>query len=228
MKSFEEKLGYEFNNKELLETALTHSSYANENRVTDNERLEFLGDSVLSVIISEHIFKRMIGIDEGELSKYRATLVCEASLAAIAKKISLNKYIKLGKGEAASGGSQRPSIVSDAFEAVLAAIFLDAGMDYAKQWVLNLMHDSIDNVLAGNGYDDYKTMLQEKMQRGHEGKVSYMTVGESGADHNKSFSVDVLVDGEVVAHGTGKSKKDAEQHAARAALRKMQKKQEKA
>lgn len=227
MKAFEKKLGYEFKNKDLLVTALTHSSFANENRVPDNERLEFLGDSVLSVIISEHIFKRLIGVDEGELSKYRATLVCEASLALTAKKISLNKYIRLGKGEAASGGSQRPSIVSDAFEALIAAIFLDAGMEFVKQWVLDLMHDSIDNVLAGNGYDDYKTMLQEKMQRGHEGKVTYNVVGESGADHNKSFSVEVLVDGEVMARGSGRSKKDAEQHAARAALKKIQKKQDK-
>lgn len=228
MKAFEKKLGYEFKNKELLVTALTHSSFANENRVPDNERLEFLGDSVLSVIISEHIFKRLIGVDEGELSKYRATLVCEASLALMAKKISLNKYIRLGKGEAASGGSQRPSIVSDAFEALIAAIFLDAGMDFVKQWVLNLMHDSIDNVLAGNGYDDYKTMLQEKMQRGHEGKVTYNVVGEWGADHSKSFSVEVLIDGNAICRGTGRSKKDAEQHAARTALKKLQKKQDKA
>ncbi len=227
MRAFEKKLGYEFKNKELLETALTHSSYANEHRVQDNERLEFLGDSVLSVIISEHIFKRLVGVNEGELSKFRATLVCETSLAAMSKKISLNKYIRLGKGEAASGGSQRPSIVSDAFEALLAAIFLDAGMEFAKQWVLNLMHDSIDSVLAGNGYEDYKTMLQEKMQHGTKGKVTYNTVAETGADHNKSFSVEVLIDGKVICRGSGRSKKDAEQHAARMALKKLQKKQEK-
>ncbi len=223
----EKKIGYEFKNKDLLETALTHSSYANENNVRDNERLEFLGDSVLSVIISEHIFKRLIWVKEGDLSKFRATLVCEASLASLAKKISLNKYIRLGKGEAASGGNQRPSIVSDAFEAVLAAIFLDAGMDFAKQWVLDLMHSSIDDVLAGKGYEDYKTMLQEKMQKGNTGKVTYQTIAETGADHNKSFSVEVLIDGEVICSGMGRSKKDAEQHAARLALKKIQKKQEK-
>lgn len=224
MSDCEKKIGYEFKNKELLETALTHSSFANEHRVHDNERLEFLGDSVLSVIISEHIFKRLVDVKEGDLSKFRATLVCESSLASIAKKISLNQYIKLGKGEAASGGSQRPSIVSDAFEAVLAAIFLDAGIEFAKQWVLDLMHDSIDDVLAGKGYDDYKTMLQEKVQKGNTGKVTYRTVAETGADHNKSFAVEVLIDGEMISRGNGKSKKDAEQHAARMALKKMQKK----
>lgn len=227
MLACEKSIGYEFKNKEFLEMALTHSSYANEHKVYDNERLEFLGDSVLSVIISEHIFKRLVGVDEGELSKFRATLVCESSLAELAKKISLNKYILLGKGEAASGGSQRPSILSDAFEAVLAAIFLDAGMEFAKQWALNLMHDSIDTVLAGKKYDDYKTMLQEKMQKGTTGKVTYRTVAETGADHNKSFAVEVLVDGEVICRGKGKSKKDAEQHAARTALKKIQKKNEK-
>lgn len=227
MLDFEKSIGYEFKNKEYIETALTHSSYANEHRVHDNERLEFLGDSVLSVVISEHIFKRLSGVKEGDLSKYRATLVCEASLAALAKKISLNKYIRLGKGEAASGGSQRPSILSDAFEAVIAAIFLDAGMEYVKTWVLDRMHECIDSVLAGNGYDDYKTMLQEKMQKGTTGKVTYRTVAETGADHNKSFAVEVLIDGEVICRGSGRSKKDAEQHAARMALKKLQKKNEK-
>lgn len=223
----EKKIGYEFKNKDFLETALTHSSYANEHKVHDNERLEFLGDSVLSVIISEHIFKRLVGVKEGDLSKFRATLVCESSLASLAKKISLNRYIRLGKGEAASGGNQRPSILSDAFEAVLAAIFLDAGMEFAKQWVLDLMHDSIDEVLAGKRYDDFKTMLQEKMQKGTKGKVTYRTVAETGADHNKSFAVEVLIDGDVICRGTGRSKKDAEQHAARMALKKQHKRDEK-
>lgn len=220
----EKKIGYEFKNKELLETALTHSSYSNENKVPNNERLEFLGDSVLSVIISEHIFKRLENVKEGELSKFRAILVCEASLASFAKKTTINNYIRLGKGEEASGGRMRASIISDAFEAVLAAIFLDAGMEFAKKWVLELMNDSIEEVISGKGYEDYKTMLQEKVQKGDKGKVTYRTVAETGAEHIKSFAVEVMIDGEVISRGTGRSKKDAEQHAARMALKKMQKK----
>lgn len=221
----EKKIGYEFKNKELLETALTHSSYSNEKKVPNNERLEFLGDSVLSVIISEHIFKRLQDVKEGELSKFRAILVCEASLANFAKKTTINKYIRLGKGEEASGGRMRASIISDAFEAVLAAIFLDAGMEFAKKWVIDLMSDSIEEVISGKGYEDYKTMLQEKVQKGDKGKVTYRTVAETGAEHVKSFAVEVMIDGEVVSRGTGKSKKDAEQHAARQALKKIRKKE---
>ena len=221
----EKKIGYEFKDKSLLETALTHSSYANEHKVPDNERLEFLGDSVLSVIISEHIYKRLNDVKEGDLSKSRAILVCEASLSNFAKKLSINKYLRLGKGEDASGGRMRASITSDAFEAILAAIFLDAGIERAKQWVLEIMNDSIEEVIAGKGYEDYKTILQEKVQKGDKGKVTYRTVAESGADHIKSFAVEVMIDGEVVSRGTGRSKKDAEQHAARLALKKMHKKE---
>jgi ribonuclease-3 len=139
MKNVQEKIGYTFKNVNLLETALTHSSYANECKKENNERLEFLGDSVLSVIISDYIFRRLPNVDEGWLSKYRATLVCEQSLNEISKKISLSKFILLGKGEEMTGGRQRASIVSDAFEAVLAAIYLDGGMETARKWVIDLM-----------------------------------------------------------------------------------------
>ena len=151
MKNVQEKIGYTFKNVNLLETALTHSSYANECKKENNERLEFLGDSVLSVIISDYIFRRLPNVDEGWLSKYRATLVCEQSLNEISKKISLSKFILLGKGEEMTGGRQRASIVSDAFEAVLAAIYLDGGMETARKWVIDLMRDSINEVVTDNG-----------------------------------------------------------------------------
>ena len=223
MVGIEKKIGYTFKNKELLTVALTHSSYANEHKLRDNERLEFLGDSVLSVVISEHIFKKLMDVKEGDLSKYRSVLVCENSLANLARKISLPDYIMLGNGEKASGGSQRPSILSDAFEALVAAIFLDAGMKFVKQWILNLMHGDIDYVLSGKGYGDYKSMLQEKVQKGDKGKVTYELIGTSGAEHNKSFSVEALIDGEVMARGRGRTKKEAEQRAARLTLKKLRK-----
>lgn len=170
MKNVQEKIGYTFKNVNLLETALTHSSYANECKKENNERLEFLGDSVLSVIISDYIFRRLPNVDEGWLSKYRATLVCEQSLNEISKKISLSKFILLGKGEEMTGGRQRASIVSDAFEAVLAAIYLDGGMETARKWVIDLMRDSINEVVTGHGYADYKTMLQEGTSKRYTGQ----------------------------------------------------------
>lgn len=218
MKNVQEKIGYVFKNTRLLETALTHSSYANESKKESNERLEFLGDSVLSIIISDYIFRRVTDVDEGVLSKYRATLVCEQSLDAVAKKISLNKFILLGKGEEMTGGRERASIVSDAFEAVLAAIYLDGGMETARKWIINLMRDSIEEVVKGHGYTDYKTMLQEALQKGNSGKVTYRTVSEVGQDHDKVFEVEVLVDNVPQNKGKGHSKKEAEQNAAHTAL----------
>ena len=212
MKNVQEKIGYTFKNVNLLETALTHSSYANECKKENNERLEFLGDSV---------FRRLPNVDEGWLSKYRATLVCEQSLNEISKKISLSKFILLGKGEEMTGGRQRASIVSDAFEAVLAAIYLDGGMETARKWVIDLMRDSINEVVTGHGYADYKTMLQEALQKGTQGKVTYRTIGESGLDHNKVFEVEVLVDDVPKNKGTGHSKKEAEQNAAHTLLKSM-------
>lgn len=221
MKNVQEKIGYTFKNTNLLETALTHSSYANECKKESNERLEFLGDSVLSVIISDYIFRRLPNVDEGWLSKYRATLVCEQSLNEISKKISLSKFILLGKGEEMTGGRQRASIVSDAFEAVLAAIYLDGGMETARKWVVDLMRDSINEVMAGHGYADYKTMLQEALQKGSQGKVTYRTICESGMDHNKVFEVEVLVDDVPKNKGMGHSKKEAEQNAAHTLLKNL-------
>ncbi len=223
MNNAEEKIGYKFKNKRLLETALTHSSYANEINRESNERLEFLGDSVLSVIISDYIFRRLKDTAEGWLSKYRATLVCEQSLDEAAKKISLSSLIFLGRGEEMTGGRKRASIVSDAFEAVIAAIYLDGGIETARKWVIDIMSDSIEDVIAGHRYADYKTMLQETMQKGTTGKVTYRTVSESGLDHNKKFVVEVLIDDVPQNTGEGHSKKEAEQNAAHIALDRIRK-----
>ena len=218
MNEAEKKIGYTFKNRHLLKMALTHSSYANENHTRDNERLEFLGDSVLSIIISDYIFKRMQNVDEGDLTKFRATLVCEQSLATIAEKINLNELIFLGRGEERTGGRRRPSIVSDAFEAVLAAIYLDSGIETAREWLLGLMTDRIEKVLAGEFYADYKTTLQEIVQKNGRGSVSYTTISETGKEHNKQFTVQVIINGEPKNTGTGHSKKEAEQAAAKAAV----------
>lgn len=219
----EQKIGYTYNDVSLLEEALTHSSYANEKKTISNERLEFLGDSVLSIIISDYIFRKLNGVNEGDLTKYRATLVCEHSLAEVAKKISLGSLIKLGHGEELTGGRNRASIVSDAFEAVLASIYLDGGIGAARRWLLNLMEDAIEETLAGKNYADYKTMLQELVQKGNSGKVTYRIIAETGLDHNKQFEVEVMIDGVAHNRGTGQSKKEAEQHAARIAYESIKK-----
>ena len=219
MENVQDKIGYTFKKPELLEKALTHSSYANERKCESNERLEFLGDSVLSVIISDYIYKHLPGVNEGILSKYRASIVCEQSLFDISKKISLNTFVHLGKGEEMTGGRDRASVISDAFEAVLAAIYLDGGMEIAREWTINLMQDAIDDAISGHRYKDYKTMLQEAYQKGNAGKVTYRTISETGQDHNKVFEVEVLIDNVPQNKGQGKSKKEAEQNAAYIALK---------
>ncbi len=211
------ELGYEFKNKKLLETALSHSSYANETKGESNERLEFLGDSVLSIIVSEYIFKNCPDIDEGELTKLRASLVCEESLALFAKEIGLNKLIKLGKGERASGGAERPSILSDCFEAVLAAIFLDGGIEPAKKYVLRFITDK----LSGGSFKDYKTALQEIIQKNPGEELSYVLTNEAGPEHEKMFTVEVHLNSNVIGAATANSKKHAEQLAAKEALKLM-------
>lgn len=222
MTEFEKKIGYKFKNRQLLTRALTHSSYANERKTEDNERLEFLGDSVLGLITAEYLFKRLKKNQEGTLTKLRASLVCEQSLFDISKKIELSSFILLGHGEDRSNGRERPSVVSDAFEAVLAAIYLDAGLEKAREWLLNLMKDAFDDALSGNRNRDYKTELQEYVQKGKFGRLAYRVVKESGPDHNKSFEIEVLLDGERIGIADGMSKKEAEQAAARCALEKYE------
>lgn len=216
---FEKKCNYTFHNKKLLAEALTHSSYANEEKRSshNNERLEFLGDSVLSIVVSEFLFKKYPNIPEGELSKLRASIVCEQSLFEFAKQIDLSHYILLGKGEENTGGRERPSIVSDAFEAVIAAIFLDGGMECVKPYILSFLPEHLNPKQSLN-FSDYKTTLQEVIQQNREEKVEYVLIAESGPDHNKTFEVEVHLNSNVIGKGIGKSKKQAEQLAAKEAL----------
>ena len=219
LNAFEEKIGYCFKNKTLLHEALSHSSYANECKKgrSSNERLEFLGDSVLSIVISEHLFKNFRHLPEGDLTKIRASLVCEKALFEFSKQISLGDYILLGKGEENTGGRNRPSIVSDAFEAVIAAVFLDGGMETAREYVLGFIPKDLDKNSAKK-LQDYKTILQEIIQRNPEEKVEYVLRSQSGPDHDRHFVVEVCLNSNVIGHGEGHSKKQAEQQAANEAL----------
>lgn len=216
----QEKLEYRFNNESLLLRALSHSSYVNENHSTggSNERLEFLGDSVLGFITAENFFTNYKNFPEGELTKLRAAMVCEKSLAGFAHEIELGKYLMLGKGEMITGGRERPSIQADAFEAVIAAIYLDGGMDAARKFVLKYIDEAIRR---HQSVKDYKTMLQEVVQRNPGELIEYVLVGESGPDHDKRFEVEVHLNSNVIGKGVGKSKKRAEQEAAREALELM-------
>ena len=221
MKILEEKLGYHFKNPSLLEHAMTHSSYANEHRsegVTSNERLEFLGDSVLGLVVAQHLFSSHPNMPEGELTRTRAALVCEESLYEVAKALDLGAHLKLGKGEAAGGGRTRPSILADATEATLAAVYLDGGMEAAGSIIRTFILDKEREKAVDR---DYKTALQELVQRKPGESVSYHLVREIGPDHARIFVMEATVDGVTAGQGKGHTKKEAEQMAARAALEKM-------
>lgn len=214
MTELERKIGYSFSDPGLLKLALTHSSFANENKksVGYNERLEFLGDAVLQVIVSEKLYNDHPRMPEGQMSRVRAALVCEDALAGYSGRLSLGEYLFLGKGEEHNGGRTRPSILADAFEALTGAIFLDGGIDRAKNFVLGFVDE------AHLSLADYKTLLQEIIQQNHGERLSYETRREKGPDHNKVFEVNVLLNSNVIGKGVGKSKKRAEQAAAREAL----------
>ncbi len=223
MEDLQNIIGYHFTNKELLVEALTHSSYANEHRskhIRYNERLEFLGDAVLSIVVSDYIFKNCPELPEGELTKLRASLVCEKSLFEFAKTINLGKYLVLSKGERNNGGAERPSIVSDAFEALIAAIYIDGGMEAAAKHILHFVIPAIKNSKKKK-INDYKTTLQEIIQKNPGEQLEYVLVGQSGPDHNKHFVVEVHLNSNVIGKGGGRSKKEAEQQAAREALELM-------
>lgn len=222
MEALEKKLNYTFKNKSLLSNALTHSSYANEVRggTSSNERLEFLGDSVLSIIVSEYLFKEFPNIPEGELTKLRASLVCEKSLCSFSRELELGRFLLLGKGEDKGGGRERDSILADAFEAVLAAIYIDGGIEIAKKHVMRFILRELQHK-DDEVFKDYKTALQEIIQRNPEEFVSYILTDESGPDHDKIFTVEVHLNSNVIGKGSGKSKKQAEQMAAKQALHLM-------
>ncbi len=222
MENFEEVIQYTYHDRSLLQEALTHSSYSNEGKkgMRDNERLEFLGDSVLSLVVAEYLFAHYRHQPEGELTKLRAALVCEQSLFQFAQKIDLGEYIRVGKGEEHTGGRNRPSILSDAFEAVIASIYLDGGFEEAKKFVLRFVPEHMD-VKKVSSQSDYKTALQEIIQKNREEKIEYVLVKEAGPDHNKAFTVEVHLNSNVIGTGRGKSKKQAEQYAAKEALELM-------
>ena len=222
LEEFQGKIRYYFNDKELLIEALSHSSYANEKRKgrNSNERLEFLGDSVLSIVVSQYLFEHFTHLPEGELTKIRASLVCEKSLYEFAKQIDLGEHILLGKGEENTGGRERVSILADAFEAVIAAVFLDGGLEAAKRHILKFIPKDIDDRKPVS-FSDHKTILQEIIQKNPEEKVEYKLVGQSGPDHNKAFKVQVRLNSNVIGTGIRRSKKEAEQMAAKEALELM-------
>ena len=225
LQSFCQALGVQMHDLELLDMALTHTSYAHEAKQypkpQHNERIEFLGDSVLSIIVSTYMYNNFPELAEGQLTKMRAHLVCEYSLFEYAKKIHLGDYLKLGKGEDFTGGRERPSILADAFESVLGAVYLDQGMDVARTYLLGLMQPEIDYICRHGIFNDYKTRLQEYLQRDGEVEITYRLLGSSGPEHNKVFTSEVIFEGKVIGKGQGHSKKDAEQHAAQQALKQL-------
>lgn len=221
MESLEKRLGYRFRRLELLSEALNHSSYANEHKgsLGSNERLEFLGDSVLGFVSAEYLFQRHKDLPEGDLTRMRAALVCEQSLYEVAKELELGSYLKLGRGEESGGGRERPSILADAVEAVFAAVYLDGGIEPARELIVRVL---LSRALAAEERKDYKTTLQEVVQRRSGQVLTYHMVSQSGPDHNKTFLFEVRLNGQSVGQGSGHSKKEAEQAAARDALEHME------
>lgn len=222
MESIEKRLGHTFNDRSLLTKALTHSSYANENRgrgVESNERLEFLGDAVLGLCAADKLFRSLPGVPEGKMTRLRAQLVCEESLHRAAMELGIGEYIRLGRGEENTGGRLRASILADAMEAIIAAMYLDGGLETARRFIeehiLSGMDDAMERIA------DSKTELQELVQRRSGQHLCYVLLGEEGPDHDKTFTVQVALNGSPIGKGQGRSKKEAEQAAARAALRRL-------
>ena len=218
-------MGYAFKNKTLLENALQHSSYANEHRgggMRSNERLEFLGDAVLGVVTADYLFCKHPDLPEGDLTRLRAALVCEDSLHEVAQSLELGRHLKLGRGEEQGGGRRRPSILADATESVFAAVYLDGGMEAASELIHRVLLDKGREEAVEERRRDFKTELQELVQRKSGSTLGYRLVGSTGPDHAKVFEAAVLLNGEVFSTGTGHSKKEAEQAAAGAALEKLQ------
>ena len=221
LEELQDKIGYRFQNTELLKQALTHSSFANEqkiNKLKDYERLEFLGDAVLELATSEFLFRENPQMPEGQLTKLRASMVCEPALAYCAKDIDLGSYILLGRGEEYTGGRYRSSITSDVMEAIIGAIFLDGGIENAKKHIYRFILSDLENKIL---FLDSKTILQEEIQKKKDAQLRYELIGESGPDHNKQFTVDAYLNDVLIGSGTGRTKKAAEQQAAYEALLKM-------
>ena len=217
LETLEKNIGYKFKDIELLKNALTHTSYAYEHGVASNEKLEFLGDSILEFVSSEYMYKKYTNLQEGELTKVRAAVVCENSLYKIALLHNFSEFLYLGKSEI-TGGRKRKSILADSVEAVIAAMFIDGGLEPAKKFIIENLKDEIEQATKHVGEKDYKTVLQEELQKNGEVKIEYKIIGEKGPDHDKTFKAEVCLNGKKLAEGIGKSKKSAEMQAAKIAL----------
>ena len=223
MQELQTKLNYQFRDRSLIRTALTHSSYANEHKCQSNERLEFLGDSILGMVVATYLYRLYPDMTEGKMTRLRAELVCEQSLHRVAGRMGFGENLRLGKGEELSGGRERASILADCVEAVIAALYLDGGFDVARGFIM----ENILSELHEGGFaygSDYKTELQELVQQKPNQSLSYAMVSESGPDHMKSFTVEVRINGAVLGTGRGRTKKEAEQNAAGHALRAFRRK----
>lgn len=217
----EKSIGYTFKNKELLKRALTHTSYAYENKVESNEKLEFLGDSILEFISSKYIYMNYNKLKEGEMTKVRAEVVCEESLHKVAKRHNFSDFLYIGKSEYACHGNQKPAIMADSVEAIIAAIYFDGGLEEAEKFIINNLKDAIEISTKNVGMKDHKTVLQEKLQENGDVSIKYTVIKTEGPDHDKIFTVQVECNNRKLAIGMGKTKKSAEMNAAKKALEKL-------
>lgn len=218
LEEFQEKIEYKFKNIKLLKKAFTHTSYANENRVESNEKLEFLGDAILEFVVSNYLFNNYHNLKEGNMTKVRAAVVCEKSLYKVALKYDFGQLLYLGKSEKKSNGDKKPAILADSVEAVIAAIYEDAGLRQAEKFILDNLKTVIATESRNAGEKDYKTVLQEELQKNGNVDIQYNIIDEKGPDHDKSFIAEVKFNGKCLARGVGKTKKEAEMQAAKQAL----------
>lgn len=218
LENLEKSIGYKFKNIKLLKNALTHTSYAYEHNIPSNEKLEFLGDSILEFVSSEYMYNKYTKLKEGEMTKVRATVVCEKSLHKVAILHDFSDFLYLGRSEIMTGGNKRPAILADSVEAVIAAIYIDGGLEPAKKFIIENLKDEIEMATKHVGEKDYKTVLQEELQKNGEVKIEYKIIKESGPDHDKTFEAEVCLNGKILATGKGKSKKEAEMQAAKKAI----------
>ena len=218
LEEFEKNIGYTFTDKTKLKNALTHTSYANEKNTVSNEKLEFLGDAILEFVTSEYLYKNYQELKEGEMTKVRASVVCEESLYKIALKLNFSDFLYLGKSERLNHGNKRPTILADSVEAIIAAMYLDSGLEPVKKFIITHLKDAVEQASKSVGLKDYKTVLQEKLQAHGDVHIEYDIIHESGPDHDKRFTAQVKCNGKVLAKGEGHSKKSAETEAARLAM----------
>lgn len=218
---FEKNIGYEFKNKNLLQMALTHTSYANEHRIQSNEKLEFLGDAILEFVTSEYLYKNYKSLKEGEMTKVRATVVCEESLYKVAMRHNFSDFLIIGRSEMSCNGNKKPAILADSVEAVIAAMYLDSNIESVKKFIVENLKEAIEIASQNVGKKDYKTVLQEELQKNGTVHIEYNIIKEEGPDHNKVFTAEVKCNGKKLAVGTGTNKKQAEMEAAHKALELM-------